>query len=446
MSVTAIPPNAELDPLLAAEVERVRESGVLGQSGRLRELFDFLVSRSGDGPSPKEAEIALAVFGKSGSDALKDDPVARVYVHRLRRRLDDFYLRNGAPTDARLDIPKGEYRIVRVDPSAVTPAALAADVSDVQPAATLADAPAAPARRFPWKMAAAAAVGLLAANLAGWAIFGQNGTNAETALRKSPVWASLAKEDKRPLLVVVGDYYIFGEYQDRLFLKRLVRDFSINSKEDLTNHYLNSPDQYDRYSDVALGYLPTSAASALADLSPLLGGSDRPVQVSLASELTPDKLKSSDIIYVGLFSGLGALKDPVFSHSRFGIGESYDQIVDRESGESYTSEAFLAAPSDTMYRDFGYFARFQGPAGNSIVIIAGARDTALMGVADAVTRQAPLKSLEKATAGKPAFEALFEIKGQKHVNLESTILASASIDSQKIWSGAPSEHAAFPAE
>ena len=90
----------------------MRESGVLGQSGRLLELFDFLALRSADGRPPKEAEIALAVFGKSDADAMRDDPVARVYIHRLRKRLDEFYLRNGTPAGVRLDIPKGDYRIV----------------------------------------------------------------------------------------------------------------------------------------------------------------------------------------------------------------------------------------------------------------------------------------------------------------------------------------------
>src|SRR5687767_783290 len=112
MSVTALEPLADspngLGQETAAEVRRVRASGALGASGRLLELFDYLVVRSAEDRPPKEAEIALAVFGKADADSLRDDPVARVYIHRLRKRLDDFYLRNGAPTGVRLDIPKGD--------------------------------------------------------------------------------------------------------------------------------------------------------------------------------------------------------------------------------------------------------------------------------------------------------------------------------------------------
>jgi hypothetical protein len=424
---------------MLAEVERVRASGVLGASGRLIELFDYLLVRSAEDRPPKEAEIALAVFGKADADSLRDDPVARVYVHRLRKRLDDFYLRNGMPSGVRLDIPKGDYRIVCVNPAEVAEAfPPPADIEIKSPAAV-------PKQRgIRWGLIAAAAGLLAAGNVAAWAMFVNKPPAAEARLGDTPIWSGLANSS-RPLLVVVGDYYVFGEYEDRLSLKRLIRDFSINSKADLVHAYRDDPKGFDRYSDVALQYLPTSAAFAIADLAPILEG-DRDVQVVLASELTPDRLKSSDIIYVGLLSGLGPLRDPVFAQSRFSFGESYDQIIDRDSGKTYTSEAFRAAPSDTMYRDYGFFSTFEGPSGNRIAVLSGSRDTAVMGVAEKLTRLVELSEVEKKAAGADDFEALFEVKGQKHMNLEARVLASYPVDSSSIWTGANANTVTAPAE
>jgi len=70
------------------------------------------------------------------------------------------------------------------------------------------------------------------------------------------------------------------------FLKRLIRDFSINSKNDLVQRYGYDPQNYDKYGDVALQYLPTSAAFALADLAPLLS-KDRTVQVETGFRADP---------------------------------------------------------------------------------------------------------------------------------------------------------------
>ncbi len=266
---------------------------------------------------------------------------------------------------------------------------------------------------------------------------------APAQITETAIWDDLAASE-RPLLIVVGDYYLFGEYENGLSLKRLIRDFSINSKEDLIHHFRNDPKQFDRYSDVALQYLPASAAYALADLAPLMR-EDRKVQVLLASELSPDRLKTDDIIYVGLLSGLGALRDPVFTQSRFQFGESYDQIIDRSTLRIYNSEAFVAAPSDTMYRDYGFFSTFRGPSGNRIAILSGSRDTAVMGVAESLTKVSSIDEIARKSNNAEDFEMLFEVKGQKHVNLETRPLAFYALDSESIWTGANANATSFPA-
>ena len=440
--MTVTPPEAPeiLAPAALAEIARVRESGVLGGSGRLLELFEFLAQRSAEGRPPKEAEIALAVFGKTGPDSMRDDPVARVYIHRLRKRLDDFYLRHGTPNGVRLDIPKGDYRIACSHGDAKD-ANLAAE-TQVEPE-LVSEAP--PQRKMRWGLIAAGlAVLAIGGNIAAWSIFANRPAAESKQLAESGMWAEIAKSN-RPLLIVVGDYYMFGEYEERTKLKRLIRDFAINSKEDLANSQWSNPKDFDRYSDVALQYLPASAAFALADLAPLIR-EGRKVQVTLSSNMPLDRLKTDDIIYVGLLSGLGPLRDPVFSTSRFALGKSYDQIIDVKAGRAYNSEAFLAAPSDEMYRDYGFFSSFAGPTGNRIVILSGSRDTAVMGVAEAVTQMDRLARVETKTPKEGDFEALFEVKGQKHMNLEASVLAAYPINGPAIWTGERANAASYPAK
>ena len=438
MTVTPLEAPEMLDAAALAEIARVRESGVLGASGRLLELFEFLAQRSAQGRPPKEAEIALTVFGKAGPDSMRDDPVARVYIHRLRKRLDDFYLRHGMPNGMRLDIPKGDYRIACTggDGNGV-----GAEANAEHDAAPLIDVTR--PRKFSWGLAAAClAVLAIGGNVAAWSMFANRPAAQIRQLADSGMWAEIAKS-KRPLLIVVGDYYMFGEYEDRTKLKRLIRDFAINSKEDLAISQWSNPKDFERYSDVSLQYLPASAAFALADLAPLIQ-EGRKVQVTLSSNMPLERMKTDDIIYVGLLSGLGPLRDPVFSTSRFALGKSYDQIIDVKAGRAYNSEAFLAAPSDDMYRDYGFFSTFEGPAGNRIVILSGSRDTAVMGVAEAVTQMDRLARVEKKTPKQGDFEALFEVKGQKHMNLEASVLVAYPLDGQAIWSGERANAASYP--
>ncbi len=104
---------------LQRQAEQFRASGLLGKPGALSRLFDFLLSRSLSGEVPKEIEIALQVFGKGANFDVAQDSVVRVYVHKLRRRLDEFASRSLTPYDSRIAIPKGEYRLV-IEPSTAT--------------------------------------------------------------------------------------------------------------------------------------------------------------------------------------------------------------------------------------------------------------------------------------------------------------------------------------
>jgi hypothetical protein len=76
----------------------------------LRRLFDYLVENSLAGQSPKEIAIAIDVFGKTSDFDAAQDALVRVYIHKLRKALDEFYSARGEPS-ARLQLPRGDYRL-----------------------------------------------------------------------------------------------------------------------------------------------------------------------------------------------------------------------------------------------------------------------------------------------------------------------------------------------
>ena len=89
------------------------------------------------------------------------------------------------------------------------------------------------------------------------------------------------------------------------------------------------PETADRYLDVGIRYLPIAAASALRDVMVVLAPENRRISVSKMSDLEPGSLKSADIVYIGYLSGMGMFQDLTFAGSRFTVGESYDEIIDK---------------------------------------------------------------------------------------------------------------------
>jgi TolB-like protein len=73
-------------------------------------LLRFVVERHLDGRDDalKESVIALEVFGNRDYDP-KQDSIVRTEVARLRARLAEYYLREGAPDQVLIELPKGRY-------------------------------------------------------------------------------------------------------------------------------------------------------------------------------------------------------------------------------------------------------------------------------------------------------------------------------------------------
>jgi hypothetical protein len=426
---------------LQALADRFRATGALGRSQLIQKLFDFLIECSATGRAPKETEVAIEVFGRDAGFDVAQDAMVRVYVHKLRRKLEEYYSAAGHNDPFHLTIPKGAYRIVITDRLALAAAAehATAAVIDSPDEADPAGAdgarapPIANSRRWLWPtLAASLVINLMLLGTLYW--HGQQ--RAPDPLLGNAVWSRMLKSD-RPLLVVLGDYYIFAETDKNMEVQRLVREFSINSAGDLDQYLKLHPELGDRYQDMQLNYLPTSAAFALKDLMPLLAGAAARTRVVLASDITPAMLKSSDVIYIGYLSGMGMLGDLAFSGSRFDVGESFDVLIDRASGKRYISQAAMPVPGEQTYHDFGYFATFAGPSGNQIMIIAGTRDVAVMQTAESVTRADSLQQLSMRSGNIRSFDALYDVFAMNGTDLNGTLLLTGKIDTARIWADEP---------
>ncbi len=417
-----------LDPeQLAARADRIRASGLLGRSGQLSRLFDYLVECSVLGKSPKEIDIAVEALGRGAEFDVTQDAVVRVYVHKLRRRLEEFYSGTGRAESVRIVIARGEYRL-SLEPNQGAPA-------DAAAAPATATAPRRGIAGFAGKALIVALVASLTINIILLALghFRQPAAEANLErVRANPIWSPLLHDDL-PIVIVVGDYYIFGETDDSMNVKRMIREFAINSHRELEEYAQDHPEVAERYMDLGLSYLPTSVAPAMRELMPILAVAGKRVRVVLASEMTPDLLKRSDIIYVGYLSGLGMLRRIVFAGSQFAIGDTYDELIDRKSGHHYVSQSSSLWRGDPSYRDYSYFSTFSGSNGNHVVIVAGTRDVALANTAEAVAHPESLEQLTRQAGSRRDFEALYEVYGVEGTNVDSKLLSTVPLNTSAIW-------------
>jgi len=399
---------------LRREAERIQASGVLGES-RIRRLFDYFLESSLAGRSPKEIAIAMDVFGKSADFDVGNDALVRVYIHKLRKALDEFYSSSGNGAGAAIHIPRGEYRL---------------RLNEQAPEAII---PAQETRVSPKKkqrvaiIAAMVGTAALIASAIAWVRLPHSDLER---VRANPIWSAILKDD-RPIMIVMGDYYLIGEL-DAAGVKRLVREYSVNSKSDLADYVAEHPEAAERYLDVGIRYLPIAAASALRDVMVVLAPENRRISVSKMSDLEPGSLKSADIVYIGYLSGMGMFQDLTFAGSRFIVGDSYDEIIDQSTKRSYVSDVggeIVNPPrrsgTEQPYHDYGMFTKFRGPGGNTVVVISGTRDEGVSQTAEAFTNAQMLKELGGLVNPNAPLEALLDVSAFDGVNLSGKLLVAS---------------------
>ena len=251
---------------LLQEVARIQASGVLGEA-RLRNLFDYLATKSLAGESPKEITIAMDVFGKTPNFDVSQDALVRVYIHKLRKALEGFYASDDGEGGTALHIPRGEYRLKVNNRPSIAPGRK----SWVKDRRVL--------------LLSAAVIGMVVLLGIGIALVWPSQTELQH-VRANPIWSGILNDD-RPIMIVLGDYYLIGETDDSMEVKRLVREYSVNSKADLDRYVSEHPEYAPRYMDVGLRFLPISAALALRNVMVVLAPQNRRITVSKMSDLEP---------------------------------------------------------------------------------------------------------------------------------------------------------------
>lgn len=394
--------------------DRIVASGVLGRSRSYRRLFDYLVRNTLNGHAPKEVEIAAEVFSRDKSFDPAQDSMVRVYAHNLRQKINQYYESDGSDAPRRIFLPRGEYRLAVSD--SVEPAE-----ATVQPAGGLGRSAAA--------LALAIAFGIVVG-------FFLRGADSQPQREPTVLWQAIADDDL-PVQVVVGDYYIFAELDEDGEVARFVREFSVNSRNDLASFTARSGLAADRFEDLELTYLAQSSAPALGDVLGVLYGLGKSVSVVSMSQFDPAAVRSSHVVYVGYFSALDKLFDFVFAASDLAIGATYDELLNIDTGDMFVSTA--GSPADYRnYRDYGYFSTFPGPGGNQLAVVAGTRDEGVMHIAQVVSDPAYLPATVSAVPGKAgdAFELLYEVTGFDRTHIDAMLVHAAPLDVSQIWHGA----------
>lgn len=377
-----------------AETAQFRQVLARGRSANQLALFDLLVERSKDQRSPKEVEIALALFGTDATLDASSDSGVRVYVHRLRKRLDDHYAGKAGP---RLSIPKGEYRIVLVDvaeqEARPSPLASAARLVFANPALSL----------------GLGMIFVAGVAFACWHIWSTRPPQQSAAAVERQALFGIGVTLSDPV-IAVGGSLLLAVTEDQRSVQRMILNPAVRTRDDFGRYLKDHPETFYRLYDFNLNFAPLGAVQAAwAVQDEIAAGSAVPdARMVPVSALDAEQIQTHDIIFVGRLSQLGILELPVFAQSRLRLS-AYNRLVDSVSGTAFGGQVYTGE-ADQPGPDIGYLAVRTGPNGRRLIVMAGLGDRGTAAMVALLDSPQELAVLKKRLGAPRDFEAVFEVR------------------------------------
>jgi hypothetical protein len=412
------PPNPASLQEIREQVDRIVRSKEFRGSETLRALLSFLATCALEGRAEPVGvrEIARAVFGRSEDFDSQNDSVVRVHTGRLRSKLAEYYMEEGADDDVIIAIPKGSYSLFCHRRQVNVPAALADS-----PAISIQPEKASQPVLLELEARRSISIGL-ALCLLGVAIAATWFAGSWLRQRSSPVpetirefWSGFAMGDESPLLVFSNFKFI---------------ELAGGSLETV-----RGPDSAGR--PVIDTYTTMGEVMGVFEVSKALARFDKSPRVKRSRLLTWDEAKDSSLIFIGgplaetPLRDVQLLKDFKFLERTPSTSGAIANLHP-QSGEQPVYSVPIPYPAvhaAQSVTDYALVVLRPGlTANHRILILAGITEYGTQGATEYVTSKEHLEELlsklhVKRSQPLPWFEALLRVRLEGGVPLDSSIEA-----------------------
>ncbi|MEM9829008.1 MAG: hypothetical protein AAF944_00140 [Bacteroidota bacterium] len=408
------------DLLFQETAQKIIDSPSFGRSETYANLLNFLVDATLSGDIPKETVIADKIFGDRNFNPA-ESTLVRVYVYNLRKKIGQYYQGDGLNDTWKLKIPKGSYEVV-----------LEEKVSEELHESPKQKRTVSSGKR--WLMYAIVLVSLLLNLWLGW----KNISIQESyqVIPESAIWADFLDSD-RPYYVVLGDLFIYSEYDQAEGTSRAIRDANMNSLESFEAMAAQMRDTRREVSTLSYSFLVKNSAEWIKSLTQTFFSHHKKFSVRYMTKFGTKDLVDNNIVLVGMLKTFGLFNN-YFDNSRFTL-TSNDTIQFRADSLQPIQTFYPSGDADSFHTDYGFIAKFPGPNNNTVIMCGGLWDTGASQSLKMLTDPVLLGQLEdrlkeEFSTVPPYFEVLIEVNGIDRTELTPRILYVNQIsESNNLW-------------
>jgi len=391
-------------------LSKITRDPIFSHSNVYVKLLNYLFNCSLDGSNPSEIDIAIKVFDKKNHYDPSVDNYVRVYMYKLRKKLDQYYAGPGKHDAIKVYIPKGHYNLqfVAKSKSKITQASKSIRINIAF---------------------SLIALMCLALALYFWTRY-QNWESKMSPFQVKKdnfVWSEYFNSGL-PTLVVFGHVFAFRKYNETTQNYELVHNSDINSDDELEafidRHSLN-PGHY------AIGgwkILPASEVMNFARIQLLLFCGQQNFDIEISSQLTWNDIRNKNIIFVSHFKNLGILEhiipDKYFHFSSDKINNE-GEVQAHINGEQYQYEFVNNFRKDSYQgyaKDFVLLTKLPGPRNNTLLTITSFHHIGRREAVKILTNPTSIKELTNQISLPSAyFQLLLRVEGYERTAMNCNV-------------------------
>lgn len=362
-------------------LEEVTSSKTFSRSNVNVTLLRYLVNATLDLKDLKESLIGQELFGKN-YDPFKNDNKVRVYIHNLRKKLEEFYSKEKPKTKLRFEISKGQYRVSFLH-----------NYSKKR-------------NRFSYLGLSIIAITII---LLQYFLSSKND--------KIPFWNNFLSGNNSNT-VLVGDHFtIVGELPTGGH--GVIRDYSINSESELSERLMNNSNLSKQLKPNDFSYITKMGTYSIHMLSSFFTKNNATYNLMLNSEWDKSQLGKENILFVGQYKTMSFLKN-IFNENNPNFSLQLSSVNYQKDDEGI-NETYIAQ-ADSLVVDYTIVSKMAGQKETEIIMFISDHDIGVIQMIDYFTNLDSLNSFYNMNQIENEFTALFRVSGWERVGYKMELI------------------------
>lgn len=312
------------------------------------ELLRYLIQSTDEGKNLKETIIAIDFFGKDASFDPGSDSIVRSNIYNLRKKLESYYLDEGAQDTIKFIIPKGRYLVEikkREQEKSKRPV-----ISQT---------------RLKIFLLFSTSLMLVFAFLF---FHTNNKTGKEHKTEISSVW-DYYLQSENPVLIVLGDYFMMQKLELPDSIRTFIRNPEINNQTDYFTYLDELSEQKNELKRLGQSYFGEEIPRCFLQIMRIFRSIEKPVGIKYSTELTLTDIQENDLIFVGDLSTLNLL-NPFFEKTgfRYSINPQTMYVINEQNDT--TESFFIDNPNQSVFQnDYATAASITSYPGKKILFL-----------------------------------------------------------------------------